>query len=223
MKKTNNRVNTNDIATNNSGVNHKNIGLAAAAGAALGVGGAAIAALSAEAHPSHNVVSDPEFDSEEVEVVEAKAANEEYKDMEPSMDAPSLEEDAEALPPEDDDEPEVEVLGFDHMEAEDGSEVDVAVLRVDGHAAVIMDANQDGEADFIAVDINDDGIFSDDEQIEITGQGYSMQPYLAAAPQHDEPELPEYDVDADDSMLAETDPQDMPDFINDADVADFDL
>lgn len=119
---------------------------------------------------------------------------------------------------------EVEILGYERVELDNDEQADVAVLEIDGHAAIIMDSDIDGEADFIAVDVNDDGYFQEDERETVTGAGIAMRPfqeaYMAQHTPTPEPPTPQPTPISfhEDPLLAE---QNMPDFINDADVSDF--
>lgn len=70
--------------------------------------------------------------------------------------------------------PEVEVVEYKMQINADGSTTDVAVLSVDGHNAMAIDATGDHMADVIALDINGDGIYQQDEIIDVTGSNMDM-------------------------------------------------
>lgn len=201
------------------------MGAGAALGGAAGIGGAALfTSQEAEAAPveSHDE-DDNTYESADVQVMEARPEPD-YAD-EPKVMA--VEE-----PEPDDNDNDVEILGYERVDMGDGELADIAVLNVDGHAAVIMDANLNGEADYIAVDYNDNGVFEDSEGRIVTGEGMEMQPlHQMYAEQHPEEFTPGdddvpadpgediYNPDDDPNLLAEGD---MDDFVNDADVSDFD-
>lgn len=97
-------------------------------------------------------------------------------------------------------EPEVEVVGYDRITNEDGSQMDIAVLNVNGNEVGIIDANLDGEADALVCDINQNGVIEEGEMEIVQGQGIEMQPFQDAAgftPQFAQNDLPDYVNDAD--------------------------
>lgn len=103
-------------------------------------------------------------------------------------------------PPTPEPEPEVEVLGYDRVTNEDGSQMDIAVLNVNGNEVGVIDANLDGEADALVCDINQNGVIEEGEMEIVQGQGIAMQPFQDAAgfnPQFAQNDLPDYVNDAD--------------------------
>lgn len=103
-------------------------------------------------------------------------------------------------PPTPGPEPEVEVLGYDRVTNEDGSQMDIAVLNVNGNEVGVIDANLDGEADALVCDINQNGVIEDGEMEIVQGQGIAMQPLADASgfnPQFAQNDLPDYVNDAD--------------------------
>lgn len=97
-------------------------------------------------------------------------------------------------------EPEVEVVGYDRVTNEDGSQMDIAVLNVNGNEVGVIDADLDGEADALVCDINQNGVIEDGEIEIVQGQGIAMQPFQDAAgfnPQYAQNDLPDYVNDAD--------------------------
>lgn len=70
--------------------------------------------------------------------------------------------------------PEVEIVEYKMQVNADGSTTDVAVLSVDGHNAIAIDATGDHMADVIALDINGDGIYQQDEILDVTGSNMDM-------------------------------------------------
>ena len=81
--------------------------------------------------------------------------------------------------------------------------MDVAVVSVDGQEMGLYDVNQDGTADLLAVDANNDNQITSNEVEDISSEGISMQ-HL-----HNE-------------FLAQNDPaMQGPDYINDGDVESY--
>lgn len=100
-------------------------------------------------------------------------------------------------------EPEVEVLAYETISNEDGSQMDLAVVSVGGQEVGIYDVNQDGTADLMAIDANNNQQIEDNEITDISTEGLSMQPL------HDE-------------YIAQNDPSMQgPDYINDGDVDNY--
>lgn len=100
------------------------------------------------------------------------------------------------------DPPIVEVEAYETISNEDGSQMDLAVVSVDGQEMGIYDVNQDGTADLMAADDNNQQI-EDNEIHDISSEGFSMQPL------HDD-------------YIAQNDPaMQGPDYINDGDVDNY--
>ena len=102
-------------------------------------------------------------------------------------------------------EPEIEILGYETVSNDDGSQMDVAIVSVDGQEAIVADLDLDGTADVIAADLNGNGSLDDGEFADVSGQGIAMVTFQDAAGM------------ADDSMLLTQNE----DYVNDADVNDF--
>lgn len=97
-------------------------------------------------------------------------------------------------------EPEVEVVGYERVTNPDGSQMDVAVLDVNGNELAVIDANIDGMADVMAADLDGNGVIDANEMQDISGQSLSMQPLQEAAgftPEYAQNDLPDYVNDAD--------------------------
>ena len=97
-------------------------------------------------------------------------------------------------------ESEIEVVGYDRVTNEDGNQMDIAVLNVNGNEVGVIDANLDGEADALVCDINQNGVIEEGEIEIIQNQGIAMQPFQDAAgfnPQYAQNNLPDYVNDAD--------------------------
>ena len=96
---------------------------------------------------------------------------------------------------------EVEVIDYQTITYDDGSQVDVAVVNVDGQDMIVADVDMDGKADIIAADLNGNNQLDADEIIDVAGEGISMATFEAA-------------IAADELAQAN-------DYINNADVSDF--
>jgi len=95
---------------------------------------------------------------------------------------------------------EVEVIGYDRVTNEDGSQMDVAVLNVNGNEVGVVDVTLNGEADAIICDANQNGVIEEGEMQIVQGEGIAMQPFADAAgfnPQYAHNDLPDYVNDAD--------------------------
>lgn len=95
---------------------------------------------------------------------------------------------------------DIEVLSYDRVTNEDGSQMDIAVLNVNGNEVGVIDANLDGEADALMCDLNQNGVIEEGEIEIVQGQGIAMQPLANAAgfnPQFAQNDLPDYVNDAD--------------------------
>ena len=93
----------------------------------------------------------------------------------------------------------MEVIAYDRITNEDGSQVDLAVLNVEGNEVGILDVDLDGEADVLVCDINQNGVMEEGEYEVIQGQGIAMEPFQEAAgynPQYAQNDLPDYVNDA---------------------------
>ena len=120
---------------------------------------------------------------------------------EPVKPEPSKPEPPKPEPPQR--EPEIEVMTYETVTNEDGSQMDVAIVSVDGQRVAFIDGNMDGIADVYVMDANGNGALEDNEIIPLENQNLSMVPLREAA-------------DMGDVMLAQND-----DYVNDADVDDF--
>lgn len=126
---------------------------------------------------------------------------------------------------------EVEVLDYQRVLGEDGHTQDVAVVNIEGSEVNVIDYNLDGFADIIVGDFNQDGVIENSEIQNVEGMGLDMQPLqesigfdhtLAHDPNlgsdsvnfiNDDPFL----TDGND-MMADND---LPDYVNDADIDSF--
>lgn len=105
--------------------------------------------------------------------------------------------------PEPQPEPEVEVLGYETIQNNDGSLMDVALVRVDGQEVAFIDGDMDGMADVYVLDMNGNGTLEEEEFIPIRDQSLAMAPLREA-------------VYGQEPLVVQDD-----DYINNADVDDF--
>ena len=98
---------------------------------------------------------------------------------------------------------EPEVLAYETVSGADGSQMDVAVVSVGGQAVGVYDVNQDGTADLMVSDENNNQQIEENEIHDISSQDVSMQAL------HDD-------------YMAQNDPSMQgPDYINDGNVDNY--
>lgn len=68
-----------------------------------------------------------------------------------------------------------------NMILEDGTEIEMASANIDGTDVVVADLDLDGNIDIAMADLNGNGEFDDDEIVDLTGQNYSMDAFVAEA------------------------------------------
>jgi hypothetical protein len=118
---------------------------------------------------SHNTVSHNHVEntSDNIELVSAEHANlsgheasahEQYDDISQDLRAENTE-------------PEIEVLGVVH-DADSGA--NIGAMAVDGQDVYVIDVNGDMEFDYMASDINNNGLVDEGEIIDIHGQGFGV-------------------------------------------------
>jgi hypothetical protein len=100
---------------------------------------------------------------------------------------------------------EVKVLGVEVVQGEDGRPMTIAALEVDGHNSLMVDVDMDGTMDVMAIDVNDNGQIDEGEYGNIQDLNISSVDLAEQAP------------DTSGTYLAQAD--DMPDYMNDADVS----
>ena len=101
---------------------------------------------------------------------------------------------------------EIEVVSYETVTNEDGSQMDVAVVNAQGQAVMIADVDQNGVADIMASDLNYNGQLDNGEIVDVSDQNIAMQPLQDAANMNGN------------NMVAQTG---EPDYINDANVDDY--
>lgn len=103
-------------------------------------------------------------------------------------------------------ESEIEVVSYETVTNEDGSQMDVAIVNAQGQAVMIADVDQNGLADIMASDLNYNGQLDNGEIVDVSDQNIAMQPLQDAANMNGN------------NMVAQTG---EPDYINDANVDDY--
>lgn len=179
-------------------------GASTAAGATVGVViGTAVTPNSAEAaevEVSNETPQPTPTPQPQPEPTKPQPAPQPDSKLEKPVDSKPTPVEPEPKPVNPDPEPEVEVVSYDRVTNDDGSQMDVAVLNVNGNEVGVIDANLDGEADALVCDANQNGAIEDGEIENVQGQGISMQPLQDAAgfdPQFAQNDLPDYVNDAD--------------------------
>lgn len=100
--------------------------------------------------------------------------------------------------------PELVVLEYETVTSEDGSQVDLALVSMDGQNVVIADVDMDGAADMVASDLNGDGMLSNDEFMDVSGQGLAMATFQ------------DYTLMENHTLMAQNE-----DYINNADIDEY--
>lgn len=97
-----------------------------------------------------------------------------------------------------------EVIAYDRITDDDGTKMDIALVRADGRDLNIVDLDLDGEADIIICDLNQNGVADQGEVTMVQGAGLEMQPLQ--------------DVAGFDPLFAQND---LPDYVDNADVGTY--
>ena len=98
---------------------------------------------------------------------------------------------------------EVELIGHEVVTLEDGSQVDMGYMEVDGHNAVVIDVDVDGTYDVLGVDVNGNGVLESNEVADIHEEGITTDFFDQMGSANDlYAELPDYTNDADPSSFA---------------------
>ena len=218
-----------------------------ALGATFGVGGAyAYNRLTEDNNVEPPI--DPELmeADEDVEVVEAEPehhhvhhvhhldnvyiVNDEEEQFEPDIDDPYISDVS------DNDESSIQIVSYERITTDDGSQMDVANIIYQGHHAAIIDVDLDGWADALQLDEDGNNVISEDEFHPLEADmRIEMAPLAEAAnyqPENDEidSDLPtafvgtedDYDtppeIEEDDDVIASNDIE--PDFENNGDISD---
>lgn len=79
--------------------------------------------------------------------------------------------------PEPDPTPEVKVLGYETVSDGQGGEMDVAHLSINDQYAIVVDVDQNGTGDILAVDVNGNQQIEENEIVDISQEGISMQSF----------------------------------------------
>ena len=185
-------------------------GMSSTVGAAVGVVAGSI--ISSEVNAAEIPVTPEE--EQDVEVVSSQPSNTggstpshnptPHPTLEPATEPNPTPEPTPASEPRP--EPEIEVVSYETVTNEDGSQMDVAVVNAQGQAVMIADVDQNGVADIMASDLNYNGQLENGEIVDVSDQNIAMQPLQDAANMNGN------------NMVAQTG---EPDYINDANVDDY--
>lgn len=165
-------------------------------GAATGVGalvGAVAGSFAANAINKHNATTDPDdvvvtevTDSQEeaeVVVVDEIPAQAMEQPVQHPVRPQSTVVTVEVEEPVATDEPAIEVIGYEHINTEDGTEMDLVVLSVDGAEVGVVDVDMDGRADVMLADVNGDGVIDENEIVSLEDVDIAMVDLMNAMPQ----------------------------------------
>lgn len=122
----------------------------------------------------------------------------------PDPDDPVIPDPDDPVIPDPDPDPVIEVIATDTVVTSDYGPVDVAAIKVDDQPMLLVDVDQDHQADILIVDVNNNNNIEDNEMFDVTNQQIPM-------PQ----ELQESQTS--DNFAQVTDP----DYTNDANVDDY--
>lgn len=98
---------------------------------------------------------------------------------------------------------EVEVIGIGH---DDATGANVVSMTVDGHDAILVDVDNNNTMDALIVDLNDDGIVAENEIVDVSDQGLTIDQFGGI-------DNPTGDLYADNN--------DLPDYTNDANIDNY--
>ena len=190
-------------------------GMSSTVGAAVGVVAGSIISseVNAAEIPAAEIPVTPE-EEQDVEVVSSQPSNTggstpshnptPHPTLEPATEPNPTPEPTPASEPRP--ESEIEVVSYETVTNEDGSQIDVAVVNAQGQAVMIADVDQNGLADIMASDLNYNGQLDNGEIVDVSDQNIAMQPLQDAANMNGN------------NMVAQTG---EPDYINDANVDDY--
>lgn len=94
---------------------------------------------------------------------------------------------------------EIEVLGYERVNNQDGTQSDIATVKVQDNIIGVVDADIDGKADVIICDVNNSGTLEQDEVQNVQSENIAMQPFQEAAgfqPDLAQNDIPDYDNNA---------------------------
>ena len=152
-------------------------GMSSTVGAAAGVVAGSV--ISSEVDAAEIPVT-PE-DQQEVEVVSSQPSNGSGSTIHHNPE-PTPEPTPDPNPvPEPTPEPEIEVVSYETISDEDGSQMDVALINAQGQTVMIADVDQNGYADLMASDLNNNNQLDEGEIVDISDQNVEMQPLQDAA------------------------------------------
>ena len=137
-------------------------------------------------HTSHAVTPEPEPEPEPEPTPEPKPT-------------PTPEPEPTPTPGPVDPTSEIEVLGYERVNNQDGTQSDIATVRVQDNIIGVVDADIDGKADVIICDVNNSGTLEQDEVQNVQSENIAMQPFQQAAgfqPDLAQNDLPDYDNNA---------------------------
>lgn len=176
-------------------------GMSSALGATVGMQIGEASAIEAQAAEVVVPEPEPELEPEPVLVSEPEPDPQPVPVSEPDPEPVPQSEPESVLSSE----PTVQVLAYQTVDNGDGTQSDLALVNVDGQEMVVGDINQDGIADVVMADVNQNEQIDDNEIADVSGYGIGMSQFQNPA-------------EANNSNLYLADNQD---YVNDADVTEF--
>ncbi|MBR6197508.1 MAG: hypothetical protein IKQ72_07890 [Bacteroidaceae bacterium] len=133
----------------------------------------------AEVEPENDIVTETETastkDTQEVTAeVEAEPDYTNHAGADPVAETPEPQDTSDS---DNNDGGEVQVLGVYERYTEDGTHQEMAILTNGDEVAAVLDADGDGYADVIGIDMNHNGALEDGEILDISDQSVGMDRY----------------------------------------------
>lgn len=173
-----------------------------------GAAGAAVGSVIAQEANAQEPIVDPE-PSPNPEPAPAPARPQPQPEPQPVKPEPQpVKPEPQPEPqPEPEPEPEVQVVGYEAVQTEDGDTMQIAAVSVEGEVIQFAEVTGDDIVDLAAIDANHDGTITEDEIIDVSDEGISMQAL--------------HDAYQDTQNIAQNTNISEPDYINDGNVDDF--
>ena len=148
-------------------------GASSSIGAAIGVAAGSMAQTAFATEPvTEGLVQPPHTDTPTV-TSEVPLTNEPIAPQKPDTPATPI------MPGNSNDEPHnedtISVVSYETVTCEDGSQMDIAGVIVNGQETLVVDIDRDGIADAMVADMDNNGIITDNEVINIEEAGIRME------------------------------------------------
>lgn len=136
--------------------------------------------------PVHDVSAVHDTEPEPEVIAEANTETETYTDS-TNTDSTNTDDIPEPADGEDNTDG-IEVIDYGTVTLDDASQMDIAVVNIDGQEATVIDQNHDGIADLLSSDIDGNGVIDENESMNIEDDNIAMstfQPEFPTEPQED--------------------------------------